>query len=352
MSDRPDFEKMNCPLPLTLHTTVQLAHGAGGRLSDELIDRLIRPRFANPELDRQEDQAVLEVPAGRLSFSTDTFVVSPLEFPGGDIGDLAVNGTVNDVAMAGAAPMALSVGLVLEEGLEIAVLERILDSMAKAAREAGVKLVTGDTKVVDKGSCDRMFINTSGVGMVRPGVALGADRIRPGDALLLSGTVADHGMAVMTVREGLSFHAGVRSDTCALNGLVGDLLDAAPGLRALRDPTRGGVATTLNEFARAAGVGIRIREDAVPVRTDVRAACELLGIDPLYVANEGKLIAAVPADQADAALAAARAHPRGRDAVILGEAVADHPGTVSVVTPLGAERILPMPVGEQLPRIC
>lgn len=352
MSDRPDFDRMNCPLPLTAHDTVQLAHGAGGRLSDELIDRLIRPRFANAALDRQEDQAVLEVPAGRLSFSTDTFVVSPLEFPGGDIGDLAVNGTVNDVAMAGADPFALSVGLVLEEGLEIAALERILDSMARAAHEAGVELVTGDTKVVDRGACDRMFINTSGVGLVRAGVELGAARIRPGDALLLSGTVADHGMAVMTAREGLSFQRGVRSDTCALNGLVGALLDAVPDLRALRDPTRGGVATTLNEFARAAGVGIRLREDAVPLRADVRAACELLGIDPLYVANEGKLIAAVPAEHADAALAAARAHPHGRDAVILGEAVADHPGTVSVITALGAERILPMPVGEQLPRIC
>lgn len=352
MSDRPDFQKLNCPLPLTTHDTVQLAHGAGGRLSDELIDRVIRPRFSCAELDLMEDQAVLEVPAGRLSFSTDTFVVSPIEFPGGDIGDLAVNGTVNDVAMAGAEPFALSVGLVLEEGLEIAVLERVLDSMARAARTAGVRIVTGDTKVVDRGACDRLFINTAGLGMVRAGVRLGADRIRPGDVLLLSGTLADHGMAVLTVREGLSFRKGVRSDTCALNGLTAALLDAAPGLRALRDPTRGGAATTLNEFARSAGVGIRIREDAVPVRPDVRAACEVLGIDPLYVANEGKLIAAVPPEQADAALAAARAHACGRDAVLLGEAVADHPGIVSVRTALGAERILPMPVGEQLPRIC
>ncbi|MEN8005884.1 MAG: hydrogenase expression/formation protein HypE [Candidatus Krumholzibacteriota bacterium] len=343
---------MSCPLPLMDHDSIQLAHGAGGLLSADLIDKLIMPRFASPELEKLEDQAVLELPPGRLAFSTDTFVVSPIFFPGGDIGELAVNGTVNDVAMGGAEVHALSVGFVLEEGLPLADFHRVLCSMESAAKKAGVRIVTGDTKVVGRGSCDGIFINTSGVGVIPDGVRLSAGSLEPGDAVILSGTLADHGMAVMTVREGLSFQSTVISDTAALNGLVTTILAAGPGAKTLRDPTRGGAATTLNEFARASKVGIKLDEGAVKVRPDVRGACEILGIDPLYVANEGKLIAVVPGDEADAVVKAMRAHEHGRDAAVIGEVVADHPGLVAMKTGLGAERIVDMPVGEQLPRIC
>ncbi len=343
---------MSCPVPLMDHDTIQLAHGAGGLLSAELIDKLIIPRSASPELEKLEDQAVLDLPPGQVAFSTDTFVVSPIFFPGGDIGDLAVNGTVNDVAMSGAQPVALSVGFVLEEGLPLADFHRILCSMEAAAKKAGVRVVTGDTKVVNRGSADRIFINTSGIGVVPEGLQLGADRIAPGDAVVLSGTLADHGMAVMTVREGLSFQSTVASDTCALNGLVAAVLEACPQVKALRDPTRGGAATTLNEFAATAGVGIKLDESTIPVRPDVQGACEILGIDPLYVANEGKLIAVVPGEAADAVVAAMRNRDEGREAVVIGRVVADHPGLVAMTTGLGAERIVDMPVGEQLPRIC
>ena len=352
MSDRPDFANMSCPMPLMDHETVQLAHGAGGRLSADLIDKLIVPRFTSPELDLLEDQAVLDLPAGRIAFSTDTFVVSPLFFPGGDIGDLAINGTVNDVAMSGAVVHALSVGFVLEEGFSLEDFHRILCSMEAAAKAAGVRVVTGDTKVVGRGNADGVFINTSGIGIIPGGVELSAASLAAGDVVLLSGTLADHGMAVMTVREGLSFQSSVRSDTAALNGMVRDLVAACPGLKTLRDPTRGGVATTLNEFAAASQVGIKLDGAKVPVKPDVAGACEILGIDPLYVANEGKLIAVVPEVEAEAALAAMKAHPLGADAVLLGRVVADHPGTVTLDPGFGAERIVDMPVGEQLPRIC
>ena len=352
MTERPDFDKMSCPVPLMDHDSIQLAHGAGGLLSAELIDKLILPRFASPELNKLEDQAVLDLPAGRLAFSTDTFVVSPIFFPGGDIGDLAINGTVNDVAMSGAEVHALSVGFVLEEGLPLADFHRILCSMEAAARKAGVRIVTGDTKVVGKGSCDKIFINTSGVGVIPEGVNLSAGSLETGDVVILSGTLADHGMAVMTVREGLSFQSTVTSDTCALNGLVRTILAAAPGTKTMRDPTRGGAATTLNEFAQASGVGIKLSESALSVRPDVSGACEILGIDPMYVANEGKLIAVVPAAEADAVLNAMRNHELGAEAAIIGNVVADHPGMVAMKTGLGTERIVDMPVGEQLPRIC
>lgn len=348
----PDLTNLSCPLPLLDHDTIQLAHGAGGRLSADLMEKLIMPRFRSPELEMLGDQAVLDLPAGRVAFSTDTFVVSPIFFPGGDIGDLAVNGTVNDVAMSGALVEALSVGLVLEEGLPLVDLHRILCSMERAAKTAGVRIVTGDTKVVNKGNCDRIFINTSGLGVIPAGLDLSPRHIRPGDVILLSGTLADHGMAVLTTREKLSFQSEVCSDTAALNGLVNVLLAACPGVRTLRDPTRGGVATTVNEFAADAQVGIKLDEDAIPVRAPVRGACEVLGIDPLYVANEGKLVAVVPGDEAEAALAALRLHPLGRKAVRIGEVVAEHPGLVALRTGLGAERIVDMPVGEQLPRIC
>lgn len=352
MTERPDFANMSCPLPLMDHDSIQLAHGAGGLLSADLIDKLILPRFASPELDKLEDQAVLDLPPGRVAFSTDTFVVSPIFFPGGDIGDLAVNGTVNDVAMSGATVHALSVGFVLEEGLPLADFHRILCSMEAAAKKAGVRIVTGDTKVVGRGSCDGIFINTSGVGVIPDGLNLSAASLVPGDRVILSGTLADHGMAVMTVREGLSFQSSVQSDTAPLNDLIRMILAAGPGTRTLRDPTRGGAATTLNEFAKASGVGIKLDESAFKVRPDVAGACEILGIDPLYVANEGKLIAVVPADQAEAVLAAMRAHEHGREATIIGTVVADHPGLVAMKTGFGAERIVDMPVGEQLPRIC
>jgi len=352
VTEHPDFDKMSCPLPLMDHDTIQLAHGAGGLLSADLIDKLIMPRFASPELEKLEDQAVLDLPAGLLAFSTDTFVVSPVFFPGGDIGDLAINGTVNDVAMSGADPVALSVGFVLEEGFPLVDFHRILCSMEMAVKKAGVRIVTGDTKVVGKGSCDGIFINTSGVGVIPEKVSLSAKSLAPGDAIILSGTLADHGMAVMTVREGLSFQSTVTSDTAALNGLVQTILAAGPGTKTLRDPTRGGAATTLNEFAKASGVGIKLDESAIAVKPDVGGACEILGIDPLYVANEGKLIAVVPAAEAQAVLAAMHGHKHGTQAAIIGRVVADHPGLVAMKTGLGVERIVDMPVGEQLPRIC
>lgn len=352
MTERPDFDKMSCPVPLMDHDSIQLAHGAGGLLSSELIDKLIMPRFASPELNKLEDQAVLDLPAGRLAFSTDTFVVSPIFFPGGDIGDLAINGTVNDVAMSGAIVHALSVGFVLEEGLPLADFHRVLCSMETAAKKAGVRIVTGDTKVVGNGSCDKIFINTSGVGVIPEGIDLSAGSLEPGDAVILSGTLADHGMAVMTVREGLSFQSTVTSDSCALNGLVQTILAVGPGCKTLRDPTRGGAATTLNEFAKASKVGIKLEESAIAVRPEVSGACEILGIDILYVANEGKLIAVVPAAEAEAVLAAMHGHEHGDQAAIIGYVVADHPGMVAMKTGLGTERIVDMPVGEQLPRIC
>jgi len=347
-----DFDGQSCPMPLLDHDTIQLAHGAGGRLSADLIDKLILPRFSSSELNKLEDQAVLNLEPGRVAFSTDTFVVSPLFFPGGDIGDLAINGTVNDVAMSGAKVQALSVGFVLEEGFPLDDFHRILCSMETAARISGVRIVTGDTKVVGKGSCDKIFINTSGLGVIPEGINMSASSLQAGDKVILSGTLADHGMAVMTVREGLSFQSSVTSDTAALNGLIGDVLAVCPNVRTMRDPTRGGVATSLNEFAGSSKVGIRLDEETIPVKPDVMGACEILGIDPLYVANEGKLIAVVPREDASSVLEAMKQNPLGKDAVIIGEVVGDHPGMVTMQTLLGAERIVDMPVGEQLPRIC
>lgn len=351
MSD-PKFDGLSCPVPITTFDTVQLAHGAGGSLSSELIDKMIVPRFSNSILDKLEDHAVLNLPAGRLAFSTDTFVVSPLFFPGGDIGDLAINGTVNDVAMSGAKPLYLSVGLVLEEGLPLETLHRVLLSMENAAKKAGVAIVTGDTKVVNRGACDQMFINTSGVGVIPEGVNTSASSLAAGDAIIISGTLADHGMAVMTTREGMSFESRVQSDSAPLNELVSAILEICPEVKALRDPTRGGLATTLNEFAASSKVGIQLQESEVPVRPDTFAACELLGIDPLYVANEGKLCAIVPQEKADAVVKAIRAVEFGENAKIIGHVTDSRPGTVTMLTELGSERIVDMPVGQQLPRIC
>ncbi len=341
-----------CPMPLRDQPNVVLGHGGGGKLGNELIRHLFLPAFDDVHLQDLADAATLEVPAGRVAMSTDSFVVRPLFFPGGDIGELAVNGTVNDVAMRGAAPRYLSVAFILEEGLPLATLARIVASMAEAAKRAGVGLVTGDTKVVDKGHGDGVYINTTGIGVIPDGIDIGPARVRPGDVAIVSGTIADHGMAIMSVREGLGFESDIVSDTAALNGLVSELLNAGIDVHALRDPTRGGVASTLNEIASASDTGIVVDERTVPVRRPVASACEMLGMDPMYVANEGKLIAFVPADQAEAALATMRAHPLGEGAALIAEVVDDHRGMVVGTTPLGATRVIDTQVGEQLPRIC
>ncbi|MHB1183219.1 MAG: hydrogenase expression/formation protein HypE [Desulfobulbia bacterium] len=345
-------EDFSCPLPVMEYETIQLAHGSGGRLSAELVSRFFLPRFGNETLNRLEDQAVVDFPQGRLALTTDSFVVDPLFFPGGDIGDLAINGTVNDVCMSGATPLYLAAAFIIEEGLPMVTLHRILLSMEKAAKSAGVQIVTGDTKVVNRGCCDKLFITTTGVGRVPAGANISAANLQAGDTIILSGSIGDHGMAILTSREGLSFASRVQSDTAALNGLVARMLQASPTIHAMRDPTRGGLATTLNEFAAASGVGIVLQEAAIPVRPEVRGACEVLGIDPMYVANEGKLVAVVPGEVADTVVAAMRSHPLGREAAIIGEVVAENRGMVVMRNALGAQRIVDMPVGEQLPRIC
>ncbi len=347
-----DLSSLSCPLPIMDHDTIQLAHGSGGRLSAELIDRLFLPRFGNSILNQLEDQAILDCPAGRLAFSTDSFVVDPIFFPGGNIGDLAVNGTVNDICMSGAKPLYISTAFIIEEGLSMEKLHCILVTMEQAGKEAGITVVTGDTKVVNKGGCDKIFITTTGLGFVPEGVRISAGSIQAGDKIILSGTIADHGMAVMTSRENLSFQTRIQSDTAALNGLVENMLEISHDIHALRDPTRGGIATTLNEFAKSSQIGIKLDEEKIPVTPEVRGACEVLGIDPLYVANEGKLVAAVPATKAEEILARMQQHPLGKHAAIIGQAVSDHIGLVTIKTPLGAHRIVDMPIGEQLPRIC
>ena len=341
-----------CPSPILQHETVQMAHGAGGRLSQTLMQRVFMPHLHNVFLDLLDDQAKLDLPGGRTAFTTDTYVVSPVFFLGGNIGELAVNGTVNDLAVGGAVPMYMSAGFVLEEGFSLVELETIVRSMAEAARKAGVMIVTGDTKVVGKGQCDKIFINTSGVGTVRKGVNLSCRNLKPGDSIILSGTVGDHGMAIMTSREGLSFQSRISSDCAALNSMIAAVLDAVPAVHAMRDPTRGGVAATLNELAGSSSVGIEITETTIPVKPDVRGACELLGIDPLHVANEGKLVFAVAPEDAKTVVDVLRSFEPGRDAVIIGSVVNDHPGMVVMRTAFGSRRIIDLPLGEQLPRIC
>ena len=356
-SDVPDFSDFVCPTPLRDYPHVILGHGGGGALSHELIEGIFLPAFSNPLLDRLGDSTVLDMAGelaggGRLAISTDSYVVRPLFFPGGSIGELAVNGTVNDLAMSGATPLCLTAGFIIEEGFPVAELAAVVGEMAKAARAAGVRIVTGDTKVVERGHGDGVYINTAGIGVVPPGVAIGAGAIRHGDAVLLSGSIGDHGMAIMSVREGLAFESQIESDTAPLHGLVAGMLEACPDIRMLRDPTRGGVATSLNEMAALAACGIEIDETAVPVDAHVASACEILGLDPLLVANEGKLLAVVPADAAGRVLAAMRAHEHGRQSVVLGRVVADHPRLVVMRTAVGGTRMIPMPIGEQLPRIC
>lgn len=328
-------------------------HGAGGRAMTDLVDLLFREAFDNPLLAQGNDQALFALPGERVSMSTDSFVITPLFFPGGDIGSLAVHGTVNDVAMGGARPLYLSAGFILEEGLPLADLERIVRSMADAAKEAGVQIVTGDTKVVERGSGDGVFINTCGLGTVLPNVDLGAQRVRPGDAVLVSGTIGDHGVAIMSLREGLEFETTLESDSAALNGLVEAMAEAAPeALHLLRDPTRGGVAATLNEIAQQTGHGIVLDEPSLPIVSEVQGACELLGLDPLTVANEGKLLAFVDGDLAEAVLAAMRAHPLGVNAAKIGVVTEDDLKLVRMTTHIGGERVIDWLYGEQLPRIC
>jgi hydrogenase expression/formation protein HypE len=331
---------------------ILLDHGSGGKVAHQLTTDLLLPMFDNPMLAQLHDGAVFESEGGRLAFSTDTFVVDPIFFPGGDIGDLAVNGTVNDVAMCGAVPRYLSMGLILEEGFPIAELKRILASMRKALDQAGVQLVTGDTKVVPRGAADKIFINTSGIGFIADGIAVCSQGARPGDRIILSGTMADHGITVLTQREGLRFASNVRSDTAPLNHMVQKIFQVTPHVHVLRDPTRGGVGTTLNEIAEQSSVGIAIHEGQLPVNPEVAGICELLGFDPLYLANEGKLLCFVPADQADEVLTAVRKDTFGHAACIIGEVVAEHPGRVVLKTRIGGERIVDMLAGEQLPRIC
>ncbi len=347
-----DFEGWTCPLPLRDTPYVVMGHGGGGAMSGELIEQLFIPAFGGAARAELGDSAVLERPSGRLAFSTDSFVVKPMFFPGGDIGDLAVNGTVNDLAMSGATPLYLSTAFILAEGTALTDIARVATSIGKAAGVAGVQLVTGDTKVVDSGSGDGIYVNTAGIGVIADGVEIGPRRARVGDAVIVSGDIGVHGIAVMSCRDGLEFGTTVESDTAPLHTLVADLLATGIDVRVLRDPTRGGVSATLNEIARASGVGISLVERDLPVPPEVRDACGLLGLDPLQVANEGKLVAVVPGDRADEALAALRAHPLGAGAVRIGTCVAEHPRMVVARTGLGGTRVIDLPIGEQLPRIC
>jgi hydrogenase expression/formation protein HypE len=349
----PNPANLVCPVPIPERARVLLGHGSGGQLSAALMRDVIVPALASAAPGGPlNDAAVVEVAGQRLAFTTDSFVVSPLEFPGGDIGELAVNGTVNDLAMMGAQPVALSLAYVIEEGLPIEDLRRVTESVARAADRAGVRIVTGDTKVVGRGAADGIFVNTAGIGLVAPGVSVGADRAQVGDAVILSGPIGLHGIAIMSVREGLDFEVEIASDTQPLNALVAAIVTAYPQVHVLRDPTRGGLASALNEIAAASGVGIELHEEAIPIPGPVHAACEMLGLDPLHVANEGKLVAIVPASAAEVVLAAMHAVPAGAGAVEIGRVVADHPSMVTLRTIVGSQRIVDMLVGEQLPRIC
>ena len=346
----------SCPLPIFQHPQIVLGHGSGGKLTADLIDQIFLPAFKNPILDKLDDQAVVTIGGARLAFTTDSFVVTPIFFPGGDIGRLAVHGTVNDLAMSGARPLYLSAAFILEEGLAVDDLRRVVESMRGAAAEAGVQLVTGDTKVVNRGKGDQIFITTTGIGVIEHDMSISADRARPGDKIILSGYIGDHGMTIMSQREGLEFESAIESDCAPLNGLVAAMLATASHandfIHTLRDPTRGGVATTLNEIAKHANVGMVLDERTIPVHESVKGACEVLGLDPLYVANEGKLLALVVPEMADAILEQMRQHCLGQDAVIIGEVVESHPGMVLMKTEIGGTRVLDVMFGEQLPRIC
>ena len=346
------MQGLNCPVPLNQYDTIVLAHGGGGKLTHQLVERLFKKHFSNKHLDLLHDGAMVSVSEGKIALTTDSYVVSPIVFPGGNIGELAVNGTVNDLAMCGAQPKYLTASFILEEGLSIQELELIVSSMAEAAKKANVEIVTGDTKVVPRGKADKIFITTSGVGIIPAGREIHPSKISAGDKIIISGTIADHGMAIMSVREGLEFESEIRSDTAALNMLVELMFEVSPNIHFLRDPTRGGVASTLNEIAVSANIGIKIDEESIPVNMNVRSACEILGFDPLYVANEGKLVAIVSERDAEKVLSALQQHPLGKDASVIGEVTGEHKGVVVMQTAIGGKRVVDMISGEQLPRIC
>ncbi|OBW61414.1 MAG: hydrogenase expression/formation protein HypE [Dehalococcoides mccartyi] len=332
-------------------TKILLAHGSGGRLTHDLISKYLVQSLSNPLLNKLDDAAIFKT-GGNMAFTTDSYVVSPIFFPGGNIGKLAVCGTVNDLSVMGAVPKYLSLSFIIEEGLDITVLEKIIQSIAAAAKEAGVEIVTGDTKVVNIGKADKIFINTAGVGFIPEELDISGSNAQPGDAVIVSGTMGDHGIAIMAQREGLNFKIAVESDCAPLNGLIADMLKACPRIHVMRDPTRGGLATTLNEIAAQSQVGIELDEESIPVKPAVGGACDALGLDPLYVANEGKLIAILPEEFAPKVLSAMKAHPYGVDSAVIGRVTAKNPSRVSIRTPLGALRILDMQSGELLPRIC
>lgn len=351
MKEPKDFS-LSCPIPISEYPHILLAHGGGGRLMHQLIEKIFGPSFANPYLDARHDGATLTINGAKLAFTTDSYVVRPLFFPGGDIGKLAVYGTVNDLAMCGARPLFLSAGFILEEGLPMDTLWRVVQSMQRAAEEVHVQLVTGDTKVVDKGKGDGIFINTSGIGIIEHDLAIAPKSVRPGDLILLNGDIGRHGIAILAVREGLSFEVQITSDCAPLAGLVMRLLEAGIEVHCLRDLTRGGLASAVNEIAQTANVHIMIDEGSIPVREDVQGACEILGLDPLYVANEGRFIAFVASEDAERALETMRTYPLGAEAAIIGQVTQDPAGLVTLRSRIGATRILDMLSGEQLPRIC
>lgn len=351
MHEPLDFSGWTCPAPLRDYPTVVMGHGAGGKLSTELINHLFLPAFGQPA-HPLADAAITEIGNSRLAISTDSFVVRPLFFPGGNIGELAVNGTINDIAMMGAQPLALTASFILEEGMPLSQLGMIAESMGRAARQAGVTLIAGDTKVVDRGHGDGVYITTTGFGLIPAGVTIGPEQARPGDAIIVSGAIGMHGVAILSVREGIEFGAPVVSDTAALHDLVRTMIASGARIHTLRDPTRGGVAAALNEIAQTAGIGVEIVERDIPIPPAVQAACELLGMDPLHIANEGKLIAFVERSDADHLLSVMRSHPLGREAALIGYATVDHPGVVVARTGIGGTRVVDTLIGEQLPRIC
>jgi len=359
MPDALTLDQLSCPLPRSDSRQILLGHGSGGKLSADLLRQLFLPAFGGAVLDALEDQATLQVggdgaqgEGARIAFTTDSFVVRPLFFPGGDIGRLAVHGTVNDLAVGGAVPLFLSAAFILEEGLPMQDLARIVESMRVACGESGVSIVTGDTKVVDRGKVDQVFISTAGIGIVPEGRSLSVRNAQPGDCVLVSGTIGDHGIAIMSVREGIEFETVLKSDTASLADLTRAMLQACSRIRWMRDPTRGGISSALNELADASRVGVKLNEAALPIRPEVHAACEILGLDPLYVANEGKLVAIAPREDAQMVLESMRRHPLGRDAARIGEIVAEHPGMVLLKSRIGGERVVSLLSGEQLPRIC
>jgi hydrogenase expression/formation protein HypE len=343
---------LNCPTPISNYDKILLGHGSGGKLTSELIKNIFLPAFENPYLAELGDQAVINLNGLKIAFTTDSYVVNPIFFPGGDIGELAVNGTVNDLAVGGARPLFISAGFILEEGFPISDLCKIVESMKKACACAGVILVTGDTKVVEKGKGDKIFINTSGIGIIEKEIEISPRKVKPGDKILINGPIGLHGIAILSKREGIEFEVEIESDTAPLNSLVADILSVSGNIHWMRDPTRGGVSSALNELAQSAKLGIEIWESEIPIPEPVKAACEMLGLDPLYVANEGKLIAVVSNDDAEKVLEAMRDNPLGKEAKIIGEITEEHPGVVLMKTLVGGKRVVDMLAGEQLPRIC